>query len=74
MVQWVKNMPASAGDTGDPWVGKVPWRREWQPTPGFLPGYKESHMTEWLSTQPGDIHHNFFFSPYQNGFMTFSKN
>ena len=22
----------------DPWVGKMPWRREWQPTPGFLPG------------------------------------
>ena len=25
----------------DPWVRKVPWRREWQPTLGFLPG--ESH-------------------------------
>ena len=23
------------------WVGKVPWRRKWQPTPVFLPG--ESH-------------------------------
>ena len=22
----------------DPWVGKVPWRRKWQPTPVFLPG------------------------------------
>ena len=22
----------------DPWVGKIPWRREWQPTPIFLPG------------------------------------
>ena len=22
----------------DPWVGKIPWRRKWQPTPGFLPG------------------------------------
>ena len=21
----------------DPWVGKVPWRRAWQPTPVFLP-------------------------------------
>ena len=20
----------------DPWVGKVPWRRAWQPTPVFL--------------------------------------
>ena len=25
----------------DPWVGKILWRRSWQPTPVFLPG--ESH-------------------------------
>ena len=25
----------------DPWVGKIPWRRTWQPTPLFLP--RESH-------------------------------
>ena len=23
------------------WVGKIPWRRKWQPTPVFSPG--ESH-------------------------------
>ena len=22
----------------DPWVKKIPWQREWQPTPAFLPG------------------------------------
>ena len=22
----------------DPWVGKIPWRRKWQPTSVFLPG------------------------------------
>ena len=43
----VKNLPATAGDVRDkrqefnPWVGKIPWRRKWQPTPVFLPG--ESH-------------------------------
>ena len=21
-----------------PWVGKIPWRTAWQPTPVFLPG------------------------------------
>ena len=21
-----------------PWVGKIPWRRKWQPSPVFLPG------------------------------------
>ena len=25
----------------DPWIGKVPWRRAWQPTLVFLP--RESH-------------------------------
>ena len=25
----------------DPWVGKIPWTRKWQPTPVFLP--EESH-------------------------------
>ena len=25
----------------NPWMGKIPWRRAWQPTPVFLPG--ESH-------------------------------
>ena len=35
---------ASAEDKRDsslPWVGKIPWRREWQPTLVLLPG--ESH-------------------------------
>ena len=48
----------------NPWGRKIPWRREWQPTPMFLPekfhgqrspagyrpwGHKESDMTERLS-------------------------
>ena len=48
----------------DPWVGKIPWRREWQPTPvlltgefhrqmslvGYSPwGLKESETTERLT-------------------------
>ena len=43
----VKNFSASAGDTGDlgliPGLGSnlLPWRREWQPIPVFLPG--ETH-------------------------------
>ena len=29
-----------AGDISglNPWVGKIPWRRKWPPTPVFLPG------------------------------------
>ena len=51
----------NAKDLGFPWIGKIPWRREWLPTPVFLPGeshgqrslmgynpwaHKESDMTE----------------------------
>ena len=58
----------NAGDIGDAGfghcVGKIPWRREWRPTPVFLPekshgqrslvgynskGCKESDVTEQLS-------------------------
>ena len=68
-VQWgfhsgsaVKNPPAQCRKRGfDSWVGKIPWRRKWQPTSGLLPGKfygqrslegycrwscKESDMTE----------------------------
>ena len=49
----VKNPPASAGRCKrlgfDPWLGKIPWRRAWQPTPVFLPG--ESPWTE----EPGGL-------------------
>ena len=44
----------------DPWVGKIPWRRKWQPTLVFLPeefhgqryspwGRKELDTTEQLT-------------------------
>ena len=33
----------------NPWVGKIPWKRTWQPTPVFLPG--ESPQTE----EPGGL-------------------
>jgi len=61
----VKNLPAKAGNIMrlgfNHWVGKIPWRREWQATPVFLPrefhgqrslvgyspwGHKESDTTE----------------------------
>ena len=47
----------------DHWIGKIPWRREWLPTPVFWfrafhglysPwGHKESDMTEWLALSLG---------------------
>ena len=53
----------------DPWVGKLPWRRERLPTPVFWPGgfhrlyspwgYKESDMTKQLSLFMMFIYNNF---------------
>ena len=31
----------------DPWVGKIPWSRKWQPSPVFLPG--KSHRQRNLA-------------------------
>ena len=56
----------------DPWVGQIPWRKEWLPAPVFLPGEsrwqrslagyspwhcKELDTTEWLIL-------HFFFTSY----------
>ena len=34
----VRNLPAMQEIQVDPWVGKIAWRKEWLPTPVFLPG------------------------------------
>ena len=45
----VKNPPANAGDIMrcglDSYVGKIIWRRAWQPTPIFLPGESRGQMS-----------------------------
>ena len=60
----VKNLLAMQETRLNPWAGKIPWRRKWQPIPVFLPGqshgqrnlagyspwsHKESDMTEQLT-------------------------
>ena len=44
VVKTVKNLPAMQETWVQSLVGKIPWRRAWQPTPVFLPG--ESPWTE----------------------------
>ena len=66
----VKNLPQCRRPRFDPWVGKIAWKREWQPTPVFLPGKshgqrslvgyspqgrKESDMTERLHFTYGSV-------------------
>ena len=69
----VRNLPATGRPGSNPWVGKIPHRREWLPTPVLLLGKshgqrslagcspcgrKDSDMTEWLTLSP------FFFFPF----------
>ena len=64
VAQMVKNLPEMQEAQVLPWVRKIPWRREWLPTPIFLPGefhgqrslvgyspwdYKELDTTEQLT-------------------------
>ena len=42
-----ENLPAIQRSRFNPCVGKMLWRREWQPTPVFLPG--ESHRQRRLA-------------------------
>ena len=65
VAQTVKNLPAMKRPGLKPWVMKIPWKREWLPTPVFLSGEfheqrslagyspwgcQELDTTEWLST------------------------
>ena len=63
-LRWWRIFLQCVRPTFDPRVGKIPWKREWQPTPVFLPGEfhgrrrlacyspwdcNESDATEWLT-------------------------
>ena len=76
----VQNSSANSVDLGDvgsiPGVGKIPWRRAWQPSPAFLPGeshgqkslagysswsHKELDVTEHAHTHEGTRDRSLFF-------------
>ena len=46
VAQTVKNLPTMQETWFNPWVRKIPGRREWQPTLVFFPG--ESHRQRSL--------------------------
>ena len=65
MAQRVKRLLQCRRPGFNPWIGNIPWRRKWQPTPVLLPGKshgrrslegyspwgrKESDMTERTDT------------------------
>ena len=47
VAQVVKNPPAMQETWFDPWVGKIPWRREQLPTPIFWPGEFYGLYSPW---------------------------
>ena len=47
IAQLVKNPPAMQETLFNPWVGKIPWRREWLPTPVFSPGEFHGLCSPW---------------------------
>ena len=68
LAEMVKTLPAMQENEFDPWIGKIPWRRERQPTPVFLSGkfhgqrnlvdyspwvHKDLDATEQLTYYPG---------------------
>ena len=51
----IKNLPAMQQiQVQSSWVGKIPWRRKWQPTPVFLPG--KLHEQRRLSMDWATVH------------------
>ena len=50
----VKNLSVNAGAIHKtpgfhPWVGKIPWRRKWQPIPAFLLGNPTDRGAWWAT-------------------------
>ena len=41
----------------NPWVGKIPWRKKWHPTPVFLPGkfYGQRSLTVYSPWDRGEL-------------------
>ena len=85
----VENPPAIGKPGFDPWVGKIPWRRERLPTPVFWPGEfhglyspwgcKELDMTERLSLSLYSLCsifitlRIFYFNVYSRSFSFFQR-
>ena len=54
MAQLVKNLPAMWEPGFDPWVGKIPWRRDRLPTPVFL-GFPGGSAGKESACNVGDL-------------------
>ena len=53
VAQSLKSLPTMWETWVRSWVGKIPWRRAWQPTPVFLPGRIPMDKGAWWATVHG---------------------
>ena len=53
VAQMVENQPEMWETWVQSWIGKIPWRREWQPTPVFLPGefHGQRSLADYVGSQ-----------------------
>ena len=65
VAQLVKNLPAMQGPGFNPWVGKIPGRRERLPTPVFWPGEFHGVAKSWTGLS------NFHFQWNSRDFILF---
>ena len=49
----IKNFLANAETWFDPWSGKIPWKRKWQPPSVFLPGKSHGQRSLVVSSPLG---------------------
>ena len=50
VIALIRDPPANTGDRGSiPGIGKIPWRRKWQPTAVFLPGKSHGQRSWWAA-------------------------
>ena len=79
ILEWVSVCLQCRRPGFDPWVGKIPWRRKWQPTPVFLPGeshgrrslvgYSPRDRKESDTTERLHFHFRFNFLVFKNYFQ-----
>ena len=83
VAQMVKRLPTMRETWFNPWVGKIPWKRKWQPTPVLLPGkshewrslvgYSPWGHKEWDTTERPHFHFLFKYSGYSDIQVIFSS-
>ena len=70
VAQMVKNMPEMQVTWFNPWAGKIPWRREWQPTPVFLPGESHGQRTKLQAAVHGVTKNRTQLNDYTHSHVT----